>query len=182
VRNPKTAFLGFGLDDRSGLETLGISVKQQNIIPRPPLEVDFGNNGDSYRLMLLKNAETATRAFELYWQLPKGIKRAILIHFVVSEVHPFQDGTGRLSRIMMNAELASADLHKIIVPVVARDNYLNGLRQASRDRTFRTMVKVLHQLHRYTARIHWLEYDEARHTLECDMADKKPDDLHPVAS
>jgi prophage maintenance system killer protein len=32
-------------------------------------------------------------------------ERSVLAMFVVSEVHPFDDGNGRVARIMMNAEL-----------------------------------------------------------------------------
>ena len=43
------------------------------------------------------------------------------------EVHPFNDGNGRISRIMMNAELVAADQSKIIIPTVFREDYLNAL-------------------------------------------------------
>ena len=80
---------------------------------------------------------------------------------------------------MMNAELVANDLHKIIVPTVARDNYLNGMRQATRQDSFRVMVKVLHQLHQYTASINWSDYGESRKTLEADAADQEADEgLH----
>lgn len=58
------------------------------------------------------------------------------------------DGNGRLGRIMLNAELAAANEHKILVPTVARDNYLNGQRDATRKGEFRTIAKVLYQLQR----------------------------------
>ena len=32
------------------------------------------------------------------------------MQFLISEVHPFDDGNGRLSRIMMNAELVKSSL------------------------------------------------------------------------
>lgn len=76
---------------------------------------------------------TLTKAFEIYETLSKGLERAIFMQFMISECHPFDDGNGRLSRIMMNSELHAAELHKIIVPTVHRDSYLNGLRQATRN-------------------------------------------------
>jgi len=33
--------------------------------------------------------------------------RALLAMFIVSEVHPFIDGNGRLARLVMNAELST---------------------------------------------------------------------------
>jgi Fic family protein len=95
---------------------------------------------------------------------------------MVSEVHPFDDGNGRIARIMMNAELVSRDKHKLIIPIVHRDSYLNGLRAATRQGRFRTMVKVLHQMQCYTASLDWSEYDEVKATLQEHAADKEPDE------
>ena len=119
---------------------------------------------------------TLVHGFDIYQEIPKGILRAIFIHFLVAECHPFDDGNGRMARIMMNAELVSNDLYKIIVPAVCRDNYLGGLRQANRQNKFRTIVKVLHQLQQYTASINWMDYGDTRKGLEEHAADKEPDD------
>ncbi len=118
---------------------------------------------------------TLVQGYEIYESLSPGLPRALFIHFLVSECHPFNDGNGRLSRIMLNAELVAAGLHKIIVPTVHRESYLNGMRSATRQNKFRTMTKVLHQLHCYTAGIEWLDYGDARSTLEKNAADKDPE-------
>lgn len=123
---------------------------------------------------------TLCQSFEFYKLLPEGLARALYIHFIVSEVHPFADGNGRLSRIMMNAELFRAGVYKIIIPTVHRDNYLNGLRQASRDGYFTTYCKVLDQAQAYAESINWIDYGEARHKLESDQADKTPDEGIPI--
>lgn len=51
------------------------------------------------------------------------IENALFILFMVSELHPFSDGNGRISRIMMNAELVHADESKIIIPTVFREDF-----------------------------------------------------------
>ena len=118
---------------------------------------------------------TFARAFSIYQSLPKGLARAIFIQFLVTECHPFDDGNGRLARIMMNAELVSGEEIKIIVPTVHRDSYLNGLRDATRNNKFRTITKVFSDLHGYTDSIEWGDYSEARTTLETHFAHKLPD-------
>jgi len=118
---------------------------------------------------------TLTHSFDIYQSLPKGLHRAIFMQFWISECHPFDDGNGRLARIMMNSELVATEQHKIIVPTVHRDSYLNGLRHATRSGKFRTITKVFAGLQAYTASIDWLDYGEARETLELHMADKLPD-------
>ena len=119
---------------------------------------------------------TLIQGFEIYHHLPAGIKRALFIHFLIAECHPFEDGNGRMARIMMNAELVAAGRHKIIIPIVCRDNYLESLRDATRRDRFRTTVKVLHQLHQYTAAVEWNYYDDARASLEAHAANREPDD------
>jgi len=119
---------------------------------------------------------TLTQAFTLYQAVEKGLKSAIFMQFVISECQPFDDGNGRLSRIMMNAELHAAEQQKIIVPTVHRESYINGLRQATRKGDFRILVKVLYQLQKYSASIDWADYGEARDTLEEHMAHLTPDE------
>lgn len=123
---------------------------------------------------------TLTQGFEIYKSLSPGFKRAVFMQFLVSECHPFDDGNGRISRLMMNAELAAENLHKIIIPNVHRDSYLNGLRMATRGNSFRALVKVFHQLHFYSASIDWNYYDIARDKLEVDSAFSSPDEGIPV--
>lgn len=118
---------------------------------------------------------TLVQGFEIYMQLTPGIKRAIFIHFLISECHPFDDGNGRVARIMMNAELVSENQFKIIVPTVCRDNYLNSLRTSSRQGRYRVSLKVLHQLQCYTASLDWNAYGEVRELLEHHAADQEPE-------
>ncbi|WP_282778728.1 Fic family protein [Phaeodactylibacter xiamenensis] len=55
------------------------------------------------------------------------IARAIYMMFLVTEVHPFDDGNGRIARIMMNAELVHGGSSKIIIPTVYREDYMLAL-------------------------------------------------------
>ena len=135
--------------------------------------------GDSYFVSPDQLEGTLNQAFDLCDEVPAGLKRAIYVHFVLAECHPFDDGNGRLARVMMNAELAHQEMHKILVPTVHRDSYLNGLRSATRGQGFRTMVKVLAQLHGYSAILPWSDYGELRQTLEAHHAHKLPDDGVP---
>ncbi len=51
---------------------------------------------------------TLAEGFRIYQRLSEPLHRAIFMMFLVSEVHPFADGNGRVARIMMNAELLAA--------------------------------------------------------------------------
>jgi len=119
---------------------------------------------------------TLVRGFEIYQSFPPGMQRALFIHFLVAECHPFDDGNGRISRIMMNAELVSHGLFKIIIPIVHRESYLAGLRQATREGRFRTLVKVHHQLQCYVSSLSWEDYGQVKSELQEHAADKEPDE------
>ena len=59
-------------------------------------------------------AGTLKKGFEWYVLLQHPFAKAIYTMFLISEVHPFLDGNGRVARVMMNAELSSQNLSKII--------------------------------------------------------------------
>jgi len=59
-------------------------------------------------------------------------QRSLFLHYMLAEVHPFNDGNGRISRILMTRELLSAGLSRIVVPTVFRDDYVESLRALSR--------------------------------------------------
>jgi fido (protein-threonine AMPylation protein) len=90
--------------------------------------------------------------------------------FLVSEVHPFVDGNGRVARIMMNAELVAADERRIIVPTVFRSNYLTGLKALSHNAITRTLIRSLDFLQRYTLAIDFSTLAGAREQLEATNA------------
>ena len=122
---------------------------------------------------------TLKRGFEIYQSVKEGMPRALFIMFLLTEVHPFDDGNGRIARIMMNAELAAIEQIKCVVPTAHRDNYLNGLRRSSREKQFQLFAKVMDQAQAYTASIDWTDYGGARSQLELDLADKEPDEGLP---
>src|SRR5690606_14346521 len=70
---------------------------------------------------------TLIKGFEFYQALNEPFAKATYMMFLISEVHPFLDGNGRLARVMMNAELVRAEQSKIIIPTVFRDDYLGAL-------------------------------------------------------
>lgn len=119
---------------------------------------------------------TLTQGLERYLDLPVGFARAVFMHFVITQVHPFDDGNGRLARLFLSAELVSAEESKIVIPNVKRDDYINGLRLANRDEDFKTMLKVMTQLYRYTAALPWRDYGELVETLQAHHAFDSPDE------
>lgn len=93
---------------------------------------------------------TLRKGWELYQGLEPGLPRAIFIAFLVSDVHPFVDGNGRISRIMMNAELVAVGQSTIIIPTVFRDDYLQALRALSRRNRPAPLVQSLIKAQRFS--------------------------------
>ena len=48
--------------------------------------------------------------------------------FAASEVHPFADGNGRVSRALLNAELSAEGQCRVVIPLCFRADYLGALR------------------------------------------------------
>jgi Fic family protein len=106
---------------------------------------------------------TLLQSFDFYKALVHPFAKAAYIMFVVSEVHPFLDGNGRLARIMMNAELSVADQTKIIIPTVYREDYLGALRRLTRNNDPKVYLRMLARAHTFSDTLvaHDLEEMEA---------------------
>lgn len=96
--------------------------------------------------------------------------RAVFILFVTSEVHPFADGNGRISRLMMNAELTAAGQAKIIVPTVFRPYYIGGLRRLSRDGRAEVLVAAMRRLWDYSRWLSSGDYETLKGRLDASNA------------
>ncbi|MFN7904308.1 MAG: Fic family protein [Pseudobdellovibrionaceae bacterium] len=108
---------------------------------------------------------TLQKGFDLYKSLPQGLARSLFIMFLVSDVHPFQDGNGRLARIMMNAELVQFGLASIIIPTVYREDYLLTLRALTRRSDPEPYVRMLVKAHEFSA-MDFANYVKIKRSLE----------------
>ena len=114
------------------------------------------------------------KGFGFYRRLTSPFARAVFQMFLVSEVHPFDDGNGRIARVMMNAELVAAAEQRIIIPQVFRNNYLMGLRALTVNRRAEALAATLEFAQRYTAAIDYSSFEGAREMLEQTNAFRDP--------
>lgn len=108
---------------------------------------------------------TLLAGFERYAQLLDPFHRAAFVMFLVAEVHPFDDGNGRIARLMLNAELVAADQTRIVIPTVYRSNYLMALRGLTHNANAASYVAMLDFAQRYTAQLDCTTIDTAQHDL-----------------
>ena len=111
-------------------------------------------------------AGTLSQGLELCRSLETPFQRAAFMTFLITEVHPFADGNGRIARIMMNAELVAAGEERIVVPSVYRANYLSALRALSRTGRPEPMIRMLDYAQKWTAAVDWRSVAETRRELD----------------
>jgi Fic family protein len=118
---------------------------------------------------------TLVEGYRYYEALPPGLARAIFMMFLIGEVHPFVDGNGRVARVLMNAELSAAGEQRIVIPIVYRDNYLQGLRALSRNNNPQPLIRVLDFAQAYAAAIDWTDLRRAERMLQATNAFLDPE-------
>ena len=108
---------------------------------------------------------TLIEGYRYYESLPAGLAKAIFMMYLIAEVHPFTDGNGRVGRVLMNAELTAAGEQRVVIPIVYRDNYLQGLRALSRNGDPQPLIRVLDFAQEYAAAIDWSDLKRAERML-----------------
>lgn len=88
-------------------------------------------------------AGTLKKGYEWYSLLEHPFAKAAYMMFLISEVHPFLDGNGRIARVMMNAEFSSKGLSKIIIPTVYREEYMGAIKKLTKQREGDAYIRML---------------------------------------
>ena len=109
--------------------------------------------------------ERLQRGFDLYRALDTPFRRAVFIHFLVTEVHPFADGNGRVARIMMNAELIAANEERVVIPTVYRPDYIAAQRALSVHAQATPVMRMLDFAQRWTGAVDWTTVTETANLL-----------------
>jgi hypothetical protein len=102
---------------------------------------------------------TLIEGSKLLPSVPPGMARALLAMFIVSEVHPFIDGNGRLARLVMNAELSVVNASRIIVPTLFREEYLDCLRVLTRQGKPEPFIAAMQHIQQWTAAFDYTNLD-----------------------
>lgn len=117
---------------------------------------------------------TLRAGLEIGQPLLDPLARAIYMMFLVSEVHPFADGNGRIARVMMNSELVAGGEVRIVIPTVFRNDYLRNLKAATQNGMFRGIIAALRFLRTWTAQVDFSSRATAERDLEATNALRDP--------
>ena len=122
--------------------------------------------GNSYFVDYELVRGTLKKGFDFYSALRSPFAKAVYMLFMISEVHPFDDGNGRISRIMMNAELAHAGECKILIPTVFRTDYLDALRKLTRQSDPSALIRALSRVQLFSSQLQTANFETLRIQLE----------------
>lgn len=89
--------------------------------------------------------------------VPEGLARAIFYAFLVSEIHPFDDGNGRLSRLLMNAELSRVARCRVIIPTLYHPQYVDCAKQLSQSNQPEGFVSAIAKMARWCAQFDYAD-------------------------
>jgi len=113
---------------------------------------------------------TLIQSFDFYNALTHPFSKAAFMMFVISEVHPFLDGNGRLARVMMNAELVKREQSKIIIPTVYREDYMLALKKLTKQGDVDTYIRMLQKAQEFSENIYGDDMDEMQEYLKLTNA------------
>lgn len=83
---------------------------------------------------------------DLLVQETNAAVRVVLGHFIFVYIHPYMDGNGRIGHFLMNVMLAGGHYPWIVIPVEARNSYINALEIASVEQDIKPFTKFIASL------------------------------------
>lgn len=119
---------------------------------------------------------TLIKGFDYYQALQEPFAKAAYIMFMISEIHPFLDGNGRIARVMMNAELVKVNQTRIIIPTVYRDDYLGALRKLTRNDDPTVYIRMLQRAQEFSETLVANEMEALENHLTRSNAFKEHDE------
>lgn len=117
---------------------------------------------------------TLVKGLENYYLLQDPLKQSIYLMFLIAEVHPFNDGNGRIARLFMNTILFSRGLEKIIVPNVFRDDYLGALKKLTIQNDPAPFVRTMMRCLEFSSKINYSTFESATRDLRLSNAFLEP--------
>jgi len=119
---------------------------------------------------------TLIQGFNNYQNLHDPFAKAIYMHFMISEVHPFLDGNGRVSRVMMNADLVRANQTRIIIPTVYREDYIGAVKKLTKQQDPSAYIRMMDRAWLFSSTIIGPDMDKMQSQLERSNAFMEPND------
>lgn len=120
-------------------------------------EINYAGNTMFVRPELVRG--TLQRAAKLAKHLPEGFARGVYMMLMIAEVHPFSDGNGRLARLAMNSELSSVGEQRIIIPTLAREEYVDCMKCFSTQNDAIALFTFASKMQKWSASFDYSDLD-----------------------
>ncbi len=108
---------------------------------------------------------TLKLGYEMCRSLEHPFARGLVMMFLIAEVHPFDDGNGRIARAMMNAELIAGDQVRIFIPSVYRNEYVASLKRLTHHSQPDAFIRVMSYAQDFVSRIDFSVRESANDML-----------------
>lgn len=135
---------------------------------KPKLEINYAGGTKFVEPAYVRG--TLAEGSRLALSVPEGLARAIYYAFLVSEVHPFDDGNGRLSRLVMNAEMSRTGLNRIIIPTLYHPQYVDCARALTRTNDPTGFIASLAKMARWASEFDYNSLDGLIASLKASNA------------
>lgn len=119
---------------------------------------------------------TLRMGYEMHRSLEHPFARALVMMFLIAEVHPFDDGNGRIARAMMNAELIAGDQNRVFIPSVFRNEYVASLKGLTHHTQPEAFIRAMSYAQDFVSRIDFSDKDRANGILRACNAFADPAD------
>ena len=83
--------------------------------------------------------------FDALQEEQEAIVRAVLGHFLLGFIHPYQDGNGRMARFVMNVMLVTGGYRWTVVRLMRREKYMDALETASVENNIVPFAKFIRE-------------------------------------
>jgi prophage maintenance system killer protein len=103
---------------------------------------------------------TLRKGYEYYKALQEPFAKAAYIMFLISEVHPFNDGNGRIARVFMNSELTKNNQTKILITTFFRDDYLLNIKKLTNQHDPEGYIRMLEKAHDFSSKINGEDFNK----------------------
>lgn len=98
---------------------------------------------------------TLRHAFDMAKKMPPGQGRAIFLSTAFVCIHPFEDGNGRISRMILNIERERAQHPRLIVFNVSRGDYLLALEAWSSNQDLAPLDRFFKKNEDHVTSVNW---------------------------
>ena len=98
--------------------------------------------------------------------IPEGLARAIFYAFLVSDIHPFNDGNGRVSRLLMNSELSRLGRCRIIIPTLFHEQYVDAQRALTRNDDPKPLAQAMRRIAEWTTLFDYQDLKQVELTMQ----------------